>query len=81
MKWIVKIFSGLVFVASFGAAMYLGYKLFKGADEESTYLFGDAMYDPADQQDLYQKEPTLEEEEVSPPAEIVDLEPQSPLVH
>jgi len=61
--------------------MYLGYKLFKGPGDDDGYLFGDAMYDPADKQDLYEEEPAPVEEEQAPATEMAGLEPQSPLVH
>jgi len=81
MKWISRILSAIAFMASFFTALYLGYKLFRPSDEEEGYLFGDAMYDPQDQQDLYQPPMDEEVEADISTAPLEDAEPSSPMIH
>ncbi|MDT8448065.1 MAG: hypothetical protein RRB13_14325 [bacterium] len=71
MKLISRILSILFFFASFGAALYLGYRLFKGKEDDSGYLFGDSLYREGDQVDLYQsaEEEGIEEESTEEQAE------------
>ncbi|OGG94258.1 MAG: hypothetical protein A2527_04995 [Candidatus Lambdaproteobacteria bacterium RIFOXYD2_FULL_50_16] len=66
MKLLYKVLSALVFVVSFAAALYLGYRLFSRQREESDYYFGDSMYDGEPDQDLYEDEVLPKSEEPVP---------------
>lgn len=83
MKLISRILSVIVFFASFGAALYLGYRLFTRNEDDSGYLFGDSLYRDGDQVDLYETAAAEEEteEEEPPAAPLESAEGLSSMIH
>lgn len=72
MKLLGRILSVLVFVASFLAALYLGYRIFRRGLDDPGYLFGDSLYQEDDADDLYQTT-------VAPPAAATEPETYAPM--
>lgn len=85
MKLISRILSVMVFFASFGAALYFGYRLFAGREDDSGYLFGDSLYRDGDQVDLYaaaeEEAETEAEEETAQTAPLESAPGLSPMIN
>ncbi|OGH01022.1 MAG: hypothetical protein A2600_01160 [Candidatus Lambdaproteobacteria bacterium RIFOXYD1_FULL_56_27] len=84
MKLLGRILSVLVFFASFVAALYLGYRLFRRGLDDPGYLFGDSLYQEEDGEDLYQTTgtaPTALKEELEPYPPMDNYEGLGHLVH
>ena len=83
MKLITKLISALVFLVSFVAALYLGYRLFTRSSDTEDYFFGDSLYDEGDDQDLYQsgEEPVAETEEVLVEEELDQAKAVNSMLH